>query len=1404
MLVARAGTSVTVSQQTDGQNLLDDSDVELVANMTFMRGGGNTTDKSSEKENKNVSATASPVATQPGAAAAAKNNKPARKGLPQATKDTVQAQGSGRGKSINRDRKTSNKSSGISAKGTWHAASAGVSNSSSGSTNSNSSKMANRLQDWDADTKAQVAQQQEEVWLQAEAWIEAEAEAEEEEWKKLDKAVGTVTPRGSTSTPTSLTLQMDLIDEDDSNLIKALRSPPHSQGRTAMYTPLGLGGHRRSMSRPTSATREGGGTGSSAGTPLSAGRSLHDKLSSPDRRRALSPSEAKRRHEARQSAAEILRESELALRIEKASIASARVKMVGEMKAAQRAEQEQALEDRMMNAEKRHGEHIRSIKGKAGNENNKVNEVKFLNTMNDAMVAEELQRRLSEVEARTLAAWQRKQDMLGEIAAKNQKRQAKKTQQMSALRLQLEEQKMERWGRLQNRLSSVQARRDARLAELQRRKDEDRDRATSSGSDSSVPSSAITTPAKTGVPDADSNASSENASPAQESETVILNNAINENKREIQIRRAQAAHVSASAESFSTASFIMSPGTTFTDGKGSSSSSTTQVYASASKTTTGAGSGSATVSPVPSHMTLSEGAVNPPAPPSSGSALFKEPSAPGAIQDPQRPSSLSDAYGQVMSAQKKGACAKGRKAVLGAPAKVKGDSQSICTLLRDAVGDSEDESSREEPFKLQGRCGALVLHLLYHAGLVTAKQLEVTSGSGDRSDDEDTMPKGITSTTACKKLRRAFDEHAPMLSPDDRLSEVGLLMVLDSLQQVHVTDKHAAKTFKEGGGILLLRTLLDAEIGIMSHEPLLYIALRAPGMGKAMSLAVHCCESASEPTASPRFVTQCFRLGVSLGDLSALLLHHTGAFLKRISEARTDGTAGLPADDKSAAMVGVAAEHKPASAMSDSPGDGDKENQASPQCGLGVGNEDVSPLSLSGSPAKGALKAAALTSVNISLKHASAFSSHPVGSGQSESPTTWVADDAAVLPTALQALCGLIAVPNPQQMSDWEATGGKGGGSLMNPTSVKLRADLLWYLFASQHIPLLSHTIRSLQTLGQDVSADPFFVVLITTINRVLVRIGWYLRADSGLGRCSGEDPIEKVAQLSSAARCKHPQARSILSMLRTNDMPVSLLALLDAVLSAAVSRSDASATGAGTTATAEDSAVLTEEEKTVCASLVRALLALGGADLNLVQRFSSDQRNSIILSLGVLLRDWCVGAAEEEPRGSPWLPYSLAEDRGYVMAQILALLGLLCLRDPDMQSRVSKPMQGGLGAGSNGEGAGVSTAGMSSLGARSEPLIVELCRSMPVRYFADERYKIQLLPTLAAMCLDCPESLAVLRNTLSLEILGTHMSRLGRDLHEMKSGTLLDVNSPALLLQLSARFPTELWPAALSLTDSI
>ena len=75
----------------------------------------------------------------------------------------------------------------------------------------------------------------------------------------------------------------------------------------------------------------------------------------------------------------------------------------------------------------------------------------------------------------------------------------------------------------------------------------------------------------------------------------------------------------------------------------------------------------------------------------------------------------------------------------------------------------------EEPLKLQGRCGAVVLHLLYQAGLVPAKQLEVSSGSGERSDDEESVPKASLVPLLARRCR-VLDEHAPMLTPEGRLS----------------------------------------------------------------------------------------------------------------------------------------------------------------------------------------------------------------------------------------------------------------------------------------------------------------------------------------------------------------------------------------------------------------------------------------------------------------------------------------------------------------------------------------------------------------------------------------------------------------------------------------------------------
>ena len=58
-------------------------------------------------------------------------------------------------------------------------------------------------------------------------------------------------------------------------------------------------------------------------------RHLHAKLSSPDRRRAMSPSEAKKKHEARQQSAETMRDKNVAEKRLRAMLVSDRVKMRG-------------------------------------------------------------------------------------------------------------------------------------------------------------------------------------------------------------------------------------------------------------------------------------------------------------------------------------------------------------------------------------------------------------------------------------------------------------------------------------------------------------------------------------------------------------------------------------------------------------------------------------------------------------------------------------------------------------------------------------------------------------------------------------------------------------------------------------------------------------------------------------------------------------------------------------------------------------------------------------------------------------------------------------------------------------------------------------------------------------------
>lgn len=198
-------------------------------------------------------------------------------------------------------------------------------------------------------------------------------------------------------------------------------------------------------------------------------RPLHSKLSSPDRRRSMTPTDALKQYEAKLSAAESNRDRNVAVKVQKAMRVSNRVKEHMLRAAEKQAQAEEALQDRLKNAEQRHVEHINGIREKAGNVNAKVTEVLCWNVANSEALALALQQKLEEVEARILAASQRREQRLAGISGSQKKKNTKRAQQMSEFRLQLERQKMERWEKLQQRLEHVRKRREDRFVELKRR-----------------------------------------------------------------------------------------------------------------------------------------------------------------------------------------------------------------------------------------------------------------------------------------------------------------------------------------------------------------------------------------------------------------------------------------------------------------------------------------------------------------------------------------------------------------------------------------------------------------------------------------------------------------------------------------------------------------------------------------------------------------------------------------------------------------------------------------------------------------------------------------------------------------------------------------------------------------------
>ena len=63
---------------------------------------------------------------------------------------------------------------------------------------------------------------------------------------------------------------------------------------------------------------------------------------------------------------------------------------------------------------------------KQGNENAKVSEIIFINTLNAEGLNSQLQEQLNEVENRIEAGWQRRQERLNEITCNNKNKNSKK------------------------------------------------------------------------------------------------------------------------------------------------------------------------------------------------------------------------------------------------------------------------------------------------------------------------------------------------------------------------------------------------------------------------------------------------------------------------------------------------------------------------------------------------------------------------------------------------------------------------------------------------------------------------------------------------------------------------------------------------------------------------------------------------------------------------------------------------------------------------------------------------------------------------------------------------------------------------------------------------------------------
>ncbi|XP_037082279.1 LOW QUALITY PROTEIN: S phase cyclin A-associated protein in the endoplasmic reticulum-like [Pollicipes pollicipes] len=202
------------------------------------------------------------------------------------------------------------------------------------------------------------------------------------------------------------------------------------------------------------------------------GLQMHEKLSSPSRKKALS--ETIRLHQERQKKASHMRQTLMEQKTQKLSEISIKIEEVRQQKEQLLERRRLMLERKMSRAEEKRKKHLQGIVRRAHDEEEKAKEIAFINEMEAKNKRHEFLSQIQTQEARLAGIQEERQRRVEEKAAKEAAVEEKRRALEQERRVKLEELKQKRQERLE-RIHREQQDKEKERQEMAREKQRDRD-----------------------------------------------------------------------------------------------------------------------------------------------------------------------------------------------------------------------------------------------------------------------------------------------------------------------------------------------------------------------------------------------------------------------------------------------------------------------------------------------------------------------------------------------------------------------------------------------------------------------------------------------------------------------------------------------------------------------------------------------------------------------------------------------------------------------------------------------------------------------------------------------------------------------------------------------------------------